>query len=102
MGKIKKETQGKRFREHAQRLKRQEKEMRREQRKAQAAAEPRLVNDGEDPDLIGLLIRPAGDEGLADDHALRRPLDGPHRIPFLQDPRLELLLLLRRACHMRP
>ncbi len=58
MGKVKKETQGKRFREHAQRLKRQEKELRREQRKAQAAAEPRHAIDGEDPDLIGLRCGP--------------------------------------------
>jgi len=58
MGKIKKETQGKRLREHAQRLKRQDKAMRREQRKDQAAAETRPVVEGEDPDLIGLRCGP--------------------------------------------
>ncbi|MGB0911018.1 MAG: hypothetical protein ACPGYT_11700 [Nitrospirales bacterium] len=60
MGKIKKETQGKRSREHAQRLKRQDKEMRREQRKAESetAAAERSVIEGEDPDLIGLRCGP--------------------------------------------
>ncbi len=58
MGKLKKETQGKRIREHAQRLKRQEKEMKREQRKAQAAEEGPPVIEGEDPDLVGLRCGP--------------------------------------------
>ncbi|WP_447968056.1 hypothetical protein [Nitrospira sp. M1] len=58
MGKIKKETQGKRLREHAQRLKRQEKAQRREQRKDQSAAEVRPAIEGEDPDLIGLRCGP--------------------------------------------
>lgn len=58
MGKIKKETQGKRSREHAQRLKRQDKAIRREQRKAESAAEIKPVIEGEDPDLIGLRCGP--------------------------------------------
>ena len=57
MGKPAKVTQGKRNREHAQKMKRQEKEARRAQRKAQKADRRPLI-DGEDPDLVGLRVGP--------------------------------------------
>ncbi len=57
MGKQTKVTQGKRNREHAQRVKRKDKEERRVLRKAQKADRPPLI-DGEDPDLVGLRLGP--------------------------------------------
>ena len=57
MGKPAKVTQGKRNREHAQRVKRKEKEERRLQRKADKADRP-VPLDGEDPDLVGLRLGP--------------------------------------------
>ena len=55
MGKSNKMTQGKRNREAAKKIKQQEKEMRRLQRKSQGP-EPLSEMPGEDPDLVG--IRP--------------------------------------------
>ena len=57
MGKQAKETQGKRSRDHAKKIKQQDKEARRAQRKAQKADAPTLI-DGEDPDLAGLRLGP--------------------------------------------
>ena len=57
MGKPAKVTQGKRNREHAQRVKRKEKEERRVQRKAEKADRPAPM-EGEDPDLVGLRLGP--------------------------------------------
>ena len=53
MGRPAKVTQAKRNREMQKRMKQQDKEARREQRKA-ANEELRIVLDGEDPDLVGL------------------------------------------------
>ena len=53
MGRPTKVTQAKRNREMVKRMKQQEKEARREQRKLESD-EPRPVLDGEDPDLLGL------------------------------------------------
>ena len=53
MGRPTKVTQAKRNREMVKRMKQQEKEARREQRKLESD-EPRPVLDGEDPDLVGL------------------------------------------------
>ena len=57
MGKQAKVTQGKRNREHAQKMKRQDKEARRTQRKSQKVDRRPLI-DGEDPDLVGLRLGP--------------------------------------------
>lgn len=57
MGKPAKVTQGKRNREHAQKMKRQDKEIRRAQRKAQKADQHPPI-EGEDPDLVGLRLGP--------------------------------------------
>jgi hypothetical protein len=57
MGKPAKVTQGKRNREHAQRMKRKDKEERRVQRKAEKADRPPPI-EGEDPDLVGLRLGP--------------------------------------------
>ena len=57
MGRPPKVTQNKRNREQALRVKRQEKEARREQRKAEKADKPTAI-DGEDPDLVGLRVGP--------------------------------------------
>ncbi len=53
MGRPAKVTQAKRNREMMKRMKQQDKEARREQRKAESQ-EMRPVLDGEDPDLVGL------------------------------------------------
>ncbi len=53
MGRPAKVTQAKRNREMMKRMKQQDKEARREQRKAENQ-EMRAVLDGEDPDLVGL------------------------------------------------
>lgn len=55
MGRPTKVTQAKRNREMVKRMKQQDKEARREQRKSENE-EPTRVLDGEDPDLVG--IRP--------------------------------------------
>lgn len=53
MGRPTKVTQAKRNREMVKRMKQQDKEARREQRKSEND-ESRRVLDGEDPDLVGL------------------------------------------------
>ena len=53
MGRPTKVTQAKRNREMVKRMKQQDKEARREQRKSENE-EPRRVLDGEDHDLVGL------------------------------------------------
>lgn len=55
MGRPTKVTQAKRNREMVKRMKQQDKEARREQRKFENGEAPRVL-DGEDPDLVG--IRP--------------------------------------------
>ncbi|MCA9453090.1 MAG: hypothetical protein H6750_05745 [Nitrospiraceae bacterium] len=55
MGRPTKVTQAKRNREMVKRMKQQDKEARREQRKSESEESPRVL-DGEDPDLVG--IRP--------------------------------------------
>lgn len=55
MGRPTKVTQAKRNREMVKRMKQQDKEARREQRKSESEGQPRVL-DGEDPDLVG--IRP--------------------------------------------
>ncbi|GJL58818.1 MAG: hypothetical protein NPIRA03_41910 [Nitrospirales bacterium] len=55
MGRPTKVTQAKRNREMVKRMKQQDKEARREQRKSENGEAPRVL-DGEDPDLVG--IRP--------------------------------------------
>jgi hypothetical protein len=55
MGRPTKVTQAKRNREMVKRMKQQDKEARREQRKLEPEELPRVL-DGEDPDLVG--IRP--------------------------------------------
>ena len=57
MGKQPKETLGKRNRDHAKKMKQQDKEARRALRKAEKTDRPPLI-EGEDPDLVGLRLGP--------------------------------------------
>ncbi len=57
MGRVSKMTQAKRIRERELQMKRQDKEEKRVQRKAEAEDRPVFV-EGEDPDLVGLKLGP--------------------------------------------